>query len=109
MSQLDELFAQEDFNAVAKIIKNTFKSSSGLKNPGRRGRPIQLGMLMHSLWMTDIVDCFVWTEECLNEAMIHYIRPTTPTFYDKWILVLDKCLCILLEIIKMETVCISKY
>lgn len=70
------------------------------------GRPAQLGMLLHSLWYTDITDCFVWTEECLFESLGHFVKPAKDG--DKWEMVIEKCLGIFLEIIKMETVSIGK-
>jgi hypothetical protein len=59
-------------------------------------------MLLHSLWYTDLTECFVWTEECLYEALSHFLKPTTDS--DKWEKVVEKCLAFFQEIIKMETV-----
>lgn len=80
-----------------------------MSNPptyGRMGRPAQLGMLLHSLWYTDTVDCFIWTEECINVSLKSFLKPQKDS--DKWEMVLLKCLMFLNEIIKSETVTICK-
>jgi hypothetical protein len=71
------------------------------------GRPAQLAMLLHSLWYTDLTECFVWTEECLYEALSHFLKPTTDS--DKWEKVVEKCLAFFQEIIKMETVGVGRF
>lgn len=70
------------------------------------GRPAQLGMLLHALWYTDIIDCFIWTEECLNESLRNFLK--TSKDYSKWEMVLVKCLLFLNDIIKSETITICK-
>lgn len=52
-------------------------------------------------------ECFVWTEECLFESVDNYIRPKKD--HEKWEMLVDKCLLFLFEIIKFETICVSKY
>ena len=62
-------------------------------------------MLMHSLWLTTgWEDCFVWTEECLFEALQNYDKPNADRI--KWVKVMEKCLGIFQEIIRKETACV---
>lgn len=65
-------------------------------------RQAQLAMLLHSLWFIDFADCFVWSEECLCEALGQYL--TVKHVDDKWIGVIEKCILIMQEIINKETV-----
>ncbi|XP_017772871.1 PREDICTED: calcineurin-binding protein cabin-1-like [Nicrophorus vespilloides] len=104
LSRLDELFNGQMYEEVANILKTTFTSSSNNVTCGKIGRPAQLGMLMHALWFTNLTECFLWTEECLNETLGHYLKPTT--YEDKWEMVLEKCLAIMQEVIKNETVAV---
>ena len=69
------------------------------------GRPAQLGMLLYSLWYIDQTDCFIWAEECLFEASTHFSNVGKDA--DKWKMVLHKCVCIMHDIVKKETVIIS--
>lgn len=105
LSRLEELFDNQRYTEVAEIIKNTFNS---INHPtyGKIGRPAQIGMLLHALWFTDISDCFVWTEECLYEALDYLLKPKR--YEDKWEAIAEKCLLIMQEIIKMETVSVGK-
>lgn len=57
---------------------------------------------MHSLWFINWVECFVWTEECLYEAVTNWHR--TNVDHDKWEKIIDKCLGFFQEIIQKETV-----
>lgn len=105
MSQLEKLYDSQKYGEVASILKLTFKMSNPPTH-GRMGRPAQLGMLLHSLWYTDIIDCFIWTEECLNECLKKFLKPQKDS--EKWEMVLVKCLMFLNDIIKSETVSICK-
>ncbi|XP_022907944.2 calcineurin-binding protein cabin-1-like isoform X2 [Onthophagus taurus] len=101
LTQLEKLFDSQKYAEVAEILKLTFNIS----NPptyGRMGRPAQLGMLLHSLWYTDLENCFVWSEECLHESLKYFIKPTSDG--DKWEMILNKCILIMIEIIKKETI-----
>ncbi|GJQ83227.1 hypothetical protein Trydic_g8826 [Trypoxylus dichotomus] len=106
LSQLEKLYDSQKYNEVAQVLKLTFAMS----NPptyGRMGRPAQLGMLLHSLWYTDTIECFIWTEECLNECLRHFLKPHKDS--EKWEMVVIKCLLFLHDIIKNETVTILDY
>lgn len=100
---VENLYNSEKYNEVAEIIKSTF-AIHARHHPqvGRLGRPAQLGLLLHSLWFTDLTECFVWTEECLFEAYDHFMKPSKDS--DKWEKIMEKCLAILHEVIKKETV-----
>lgn len=65
-------------------------------------RQAQLGMLLHSLWFTDFSECFLWSEECLYEALDHFLKLKQTD--DKWNAIVEKCVLIMYEIIKVETV-----
>ncbi|XP_063910388.1 calcineurin-binding protein cabin-1-like isoform X2 [Zophobas morio] len=99
---IEELYNGEKYRDVAEILKLTFNSSGNHPTCGKMGRPAQLAMLMHSLWYTDLTECFVWTEECLFEAVGHFLKPVRNA--DKWEKIVEKCLAFFQEIIKMETV-----
>ncbi|EFA00717.1 hypothetical protein TcasGA2_TC003597 [Tribolium castaneum] len=99
---IETLYNSEKYREVAEILKLTFNSSGNHPTCGKMGRPAQLAMLMHSLWFTDLTECFVWTEECLYEALTHFLKPTRDA--DKWEKIVEKCLAFFQEIIKMETV-----
>lgn len=86
-------------------MKTTFGSCTSHPSCGRMGRPAQIGMLLHSLWYTDLTECFVWCEECLYESLSHFLTPSHMA--DKWEMVIQKCLLIMVEIIKKETVSIG--
>lgn len=103
LGTVENLYNSEKYDEVAAIIKNTFVTHRR-HHPqvGRLGRPAQLGMLLHSLWFTDLSDCFIWTEECLYESYDHFMKPAKDS--DKWEKIVEKCLGILHEIIKKETV-----
>ncbi|CAH0547224.1 unnamed protein product [Brassicogethes aeneus] len=103
LSSVENLYKEQKYTQVANIIKATF-TSPGSNNiqVGRMGRPAQLGILLHSLWFTDMNECFVWTEVCLYESLENYLKPSKD--HDKWEKMVDKCLAILHEIIKSETV-----
>lgn len=98
----------KDYKKVADVIKTTF-SSGRHHHPtcGRMGRPAQIGMLLHALWFTDLTECFVWTEECLYESLDHFLVPSPDR--NKWEMVIQKCLAMMLEIIKSETVSVIDY
>nr|XP_023024842.1 calcineurin-binding protein cabin-1-like isoform X2 [Leptinotarsa decemlineata] len=102
LATVEGLFSAEKYTQVADILKVTFNDSGVHPQVGRMGRPAQLGLLMHSLWFTDMSQCFVWTEECLNEAFDQYVKVSKD--HDKWEKIIEKCLAILHEIIKQETV-----
>lgn len=106
LSQLEKLYEMKEYTKVATILKSTFGIYGNHPTSGRMGRPAQLGILLHSLWFTDIMDCFIWTEECLHESLQHFVKPSKDR--DKWEMVIEKCLGIFLEIIKMETVSIGE-
>lgn len=99
---VENLYNAEKYTEVAAIIKSTFLTHAR-HHPqvGRLGRPAQLGVLLHSLWFTDLTECFIWTEECLSESYDHFMKPSKEC--DKWEKILEKCLAILHEIIKKET------
>ncbi|RZC42711.1 calcineurin-binding protein cabin-1, partial [Asbolus verrucosus] len=99
---IEELYNAEKYREVAEILKLTFNSSGNHPTCGKMGRPAQLAMLLHSLWYTDLTECFVWTEECLYEALAHFLKPVRDC--DKWEKIVEKCLAFFQEIIKMETV-----
>ncbi|KAK9871634.1 hypothetical protein WA026_013014 [Henosepilachna vigintioctopunctata] len=101
ISCLEDLFNQEKYKDVADIVKSTFAPNSGCPTFGKVGRPAQLGMLLHSLWFTDFGQCFIWSEECLFEANVHYNRPGPDR--TRWEKVVEKCLGIMHEIIKHES------
>lgn len=100
---VENLYNSEKYNEVSAIIKGTFENHTR-HHPqvGRLGRPAQLGLLLHSLWFTDLTDCFIWTEECLYESYDHFMKPSKDS--DKWEKMIEKCLSILHEIIKKETI-----
>lgn len=102
LSRVEDLYEKEAYDEVAEILKLTFNSSNSKVTYGKIGRQAQLGMLMHSLWYTNQTDCFIWTEKCLHEALKFVIKPTTD--FDKWEMVVEKCLLIMYELIKCETV-----
>lgn len=83
------------------MLKSTFKSNNRATCK-KLTRPAQLAMLLHSLWFTDFSECFIWAEECLYEAMDYFIKPKEEDA--KWTAVTEKCLLIMQEIIKSETV-----
>lgn len=70
------------------------------------GRPAQIGMLLHALWFTDFTECFIWAEECLYESLDHFLVPSPDR--NKWEMVIQKCVGMMLEIIKSETVSVGK-
>ncbi|KAJ8933154.1 hypothetical protein NQ314_014181 [Rhamnusium bicolor] len=102
LGTVENLFNLEKYTEVAEILKLTFNNSGNHPQVGRMGRPAQLGLLLHSLWFTDLTECFIWAEECLHEALDHYLKPRKDL--DKWEKIVEKCLAILNEIIKKETV-----
>lgn len=104
LSTVEELYNAEKYHEVANIIKTTFNSVGNYPQVGRIGRPAQLGLLLHSLWFTDMTECFIWNEVCLNEAVEHFLKPLKDCL--KWELIVEKCLAIFHEIIKSETVSI---
>lgn len=100
---VENLFNSEKYSEVAEILKETFNGGPW-PQVGRMGRPAQLGLLMHSLWFTDMGQCFVWTEECLHEAFEQHLKFTKDQ--EKWEKIVEKCLAILYEIIKQDTLCV---
>ncbi|XP_076263012.1 calcineurin-binding protein cabin-1-like isoform X2 [Rhynchophorus ferrugineus] len=100
LTNVETLFNSQNYQEVIDILKQTFGSGSYSK-VGRMGRPAQLGILLHSLWYTDWGECFVWTEECLNEALQNYGKLNAD--HEKWEKIIEKCLGIFHEIIKKET------
>lgn len=105
LSQLEQLYDAKEYTKVADILKTTFGSCTSHPSCGRMGRPAQIGMLLHSLWYTDLTECFVWCEECLFESLSHFLTPLHMA--DKWEMVIQKCFLIMVEIIKKETVSIG--
>ncbi|XP_056640755.1 calcineurin-binding protein cabin-1-like isoform X2 [Diorhabda sublineata] len=103
LTAVENLFNAEKYSQVAEILKETFNGGP-CPQVGRMGRPAQLGLLMHSLWFTDMGQCFVWTEECLYEAFEQHLKFTKDQ--EKWEKIVEKCLAILYEIIKRDTVCV---
>ncbi|CAG9860246.1 unnamed protein product [Phyllotreta striolata] len=103
LSLVENMYNSEKYREVADILKATFNGGPCLQ-VGRLGRPAQLGILMHSLWYLNKTECFIWTEECLNEAFDQYLKLNKDQ--DKWEKILEKCLAILYEIIKSDTICI---
>lgn len=101
------MYNSQKYTEVADVLKNTFLTNNNLVNSGRMGRPAQIGILLHSLWFTDKTECFIWAEICLNEALEHFIKPKKNCF--KWEMIIDKCVRILLEIVKLETVSICNF
>lgn len=97
----------KEYTKVAEVIKTTFSSSANHPSCGRMGRPAQIGMLLHALWYTDLTECFVWSEECLYESLDHFLVPAPDR--NKWEMVIQKCLAMMLEIIKSETVSVVDY
>lgn len=106
LCRLESLYASESYAEIATILKTTFGYNGNFPTAGRVGRPAQLAMLMHSLWYLDRTQCFVWTEVCLGECVSHLVKPDRDRI--KWEQVLNKCIAILCEIIKGETVCIGE-
>lgn len=104
---IEDLYNKEEYREVADIIKLTFAVSENPPICGRMGRPAQLAMLMHSLWYIDLYECFVWTEECLFEAVVYFLKHSRD--YSKWEKIIDKCLAFCQEIIRMETVAVGLY
>lgn len=104
LSRLEELYDKQQYVEVADIIKNTFKSFSRPRYK-RMTRQAQLAMLLHALWYVDFSECFIWSEECLYEAVENYIKNNQND--EKWIAVIEKCLLIMRDIIKKETVIIG--
>lgn len=103
LSCVENLYNSEKYIEVAEIIKTTFAiHTRHHPQVGRLGRPAQLGMLLHSLWFTDLTECFIWTEACLCEAYEHFMKLGKDS--EKWEKILEKCLAILHEIIKKETI-----
>lgn len=100
---VEHLYNSEIYDEVVEIIKSTFSNRSR-HHPqvGRLGRPAQLGLLLHSLWFTDLTQCFIWTEECLHESYNYFMKPGKDS--EKWEKILEKCLAMLFEIIKKETI-----
>lgn len=108
LGTVQNLYKEERYVEVAEIIKATFSlPGSNSIQVGRVGRPAQLGFLLHSLWFTNTTDCFIWTEECFKESLDNYLKPNKD--YEKWEGMVQKCLSILQEIIKSDTVSICKY
>ncbi|KAL1517234.1 hypothetical protein ABEB36_001024 [Hypothenemus hampei] len=103
LGNVEIFFNNQRYREVAETLKQTFHCGSYPK-VGRMGRPAQLGILMHSLWFTDWDECFVWTEECLHEAVLNHGKSNADR--DKWEKIIEKCLGIFREIIKKETVSI---
>ncbi|CAH1130403.1 unnamed protein product [Ceutorhynchus assimilis] len=103
LGNVEQLFNAQNYTEAAEILKQTFLSGIYSK-VGRMGRPAQLGILMHSLYYTNWEECFIWTEECLHEAVVSYSKPNSDQ--DKWEMIIKKCLLIFQEIIKKETVSI---
>ncbi|XP_044767142.1 uncharacterized protein LOC123323022 [Coccinella septempunctata] len=101
VSCLEELFDQAKYNEVAEIVVSTFESDSGYPTVGKIGRPTQLGMLLHSFWFTDFDKCFLWCEECLFESYPHYTKPGPNR--PQWEAIVEKCLLMMLEIIKNKS------
>lgn len=106
LCRLESLYASESYSEITTILKTTFDYNDNFPTAGRVGRPAQLAMLMHSFWYLDRTQCFVWTEVCLCECVSHLIKPAQDQV--KWEQVLNKCVAILCEIIKAETVCIGE-
>ncbi|XP_049819856.1 calcineurin-binding protein cabin-1-like isoform X2 [Aethina tumida] len=105
LGTVQNLYKEERYVEVAEIIKATFSlPGSNSIQVGRVGRPAQLGFLLHSLWFTNTTDCFIWTEECFKESLDNYLKPNKD--YEKWEGMVQKCLSILQEIIKSDTVSI---
>ncbi|KAG5899799.1 hypothetical protein JTB14_006132 [Gonioctena quinquepunctata] len=102
LATVEALFNAEKYTEVAEILKLTFNESGIRPQVGRMGRPAQLALLMHSLWFTNMSECFIWTEVCLHEAFDQYLKICKER--DKWEKIIEKCLAILHEIIKKETV-----
>lgn len=103
---VEDFYNNEKYREVFGILKLTFNTTGGHPTSGKMGRPAQLAMLLHSLWFTNLTECFVWTEECLFEALGHFLKPSADA--DKWEKIVEKCLAFFHEIIKMETVSVSK-
>ncbi|XP_072399616.1 uncharacterized protein [Diabrotica undecimpunctata] len=106
LSTVESLFNSEKYTEAADILKETF-GGGPCPQVGRMGRPAQLGLLMHSLWFTDKGQCFIWTEQSLNEAFEQHLKFSKDQ--DKWEKVLEKCLAILFEIIKQDTICVVDF
>ncbi|XP_050312415.1 calcineurin-binding protein cabin-1-like isoform X8 [Anthonomus grandis grandis] len=104
MEGVETLFSEKKYREAADIVKKTFPYG-GCYKVGTMGRPAQLGILMHSLWYTDLSECFIWTEECLNEAVTTLNRSHSNR--DPWEKILDKCLIFCQEIINKESVCVT--
>ncbi|KAF5297375.1 hypothetical protein FQR65_LT01305 [Abscondita terminalis] len=104
LSRLEQLYNSKSYKEVAEILKASFLCMGNPPTFGRMGRPAQLGMLMDSLWYLNKSECFVWSEKCFNESVAHLLHPKKDK--DKWGLVLKKCLEMMQEIIKLETVII---
>lgn len=102
LETVESLYNSEKYVEVSEILKQTFNNSGNHPSVGRMGRPAQLGLLLHSLWFTDLTECFIWAEECLFEALDHYLKPRKDA--DKWEKIVEKCLAICHEIVKKETV-----
>ncbi|KAF5296187.1 hypothetical protein FQA39_LY12641 [Lamprigera yunnana] len=102
LSHLEQLYNLRSYREVVEILKATFLCVGAPPTFGRMGRSAQLGMLMDSLWFLNKDECFIWTEKCFNEAVDHFLVPKK--HHDKWELVLKKCLEMMHEIIKLETV-----
>ncbi|XP_060519435.1 calcineurin-binding protein cabin-1-like isoform X2 [Cylas formicarius] len=103
LGNVENLYNSGQYKEVSDIIKQTFVAGSHPK-VGRMGRPAQLGFLLHSLWYTDMGECFIWAEECFHEAMQNYQQPNLDR--DKWEKIIEKCLGIFQDGIKQESVCI---
>ncbi|XP_050504043.1 calcineurin-binding protein cabin-1 isoform X3 [Diabrotica virgifera virgifera] len=106
LSTVENLFNSEKYKEAADILKDTFNGGP-CPQVGRMGRPAQLGILMHSLWFMDKGQCFIWTEQSLNEAFEQHLKFSKDQ--DKWEKVLEKCLAILFEIIKQDTICVVDF
>lgn len=106
MTQLETLYEMKDYKTVADVIKTTFSNGRNHPTCGKMGRPAQIGMLLHALWYTDFTECFVWAEECLYESLDYFLVPSPDR--NRWEMVIQKCVAMMLEIIKSETVSVGK-
>ncbi|XP_031357687.1 calcineurin-binding protein cabin-1-like isoform X2 [Photinus pyralis] len=104
LSHLEHLYNAKSYREVTNILQATFVCIGNPPTFGRMGRPAQLGMLMDSLWFLDKAECFLWSEKCFQEAVERFTNP--PKDADKWELVLKKCLEMMHDVIKTETVAI---
>ncbi|KAK4873288.1 hypothetical protein RN001_015317 [Aquatica leii] len=104
LSRLEQLYNLKSYKEVVDILKASFLCIGSPPTFGKMGRPAQLGMLMDSLWYLDKSECFVWSEKCFHESVERLLHPKKDQ--TKWELVLKKCLEMMQEIIRLETVII---